>query len=125
MKCHRTSLRIFSLIALVFLLLSAAILVTLSVLPLLRTVPVFRSVGLPAVFTAAEETETVKTLNAMTEEDFQAANGIGPVLSEKIISFREELGGFRFAEDLQGVNGVGDSKYQAVMELIATRGQTP
>ncbi len=119
MNRHGTSLRIFSVAALICLIASLAVLGVLALLPFLRTAPVYHSAASAGEFRAVEETDTVKALNTMTREEFEAARGIGPSLSEAAVALREEMGGFRFAEDLQAVNGIGDSKYQAVMELIS------
>lgn len=119
MNHRRTSLRIFSIAALVCLIVSLAVLGILFLLTCPREGTAFRASGQTGVFRAVEETDTVRTLNAMTREEFEAARGIGPSLSEAVVALREEMGGFRFAEDLQAVNGIGDGKYQAVMELIS------
>jgi competence ComEA-like helix-hairpin-helix protein len=54
------------------------------------------------------KTKEVKSicLNEATPEELQRVRGIGPVLSVRIVKFREALGGFQVPEQLQDVYGV-------------------
>ena len=56
--------------------------------------------------TAAEEQRV--DLNRADSAELRQLPGIGPVLSEAIISWREEHGGFRTVEELQNVPGIGE-----------------
>jgi competence protein ComEA len=44
--------------------------------------------------------------------------GIGPVLAEKIVAYREDHGPFASPEDLMLVPGIGEAKYEALEDLI-------
>ena len=57
-------------------------------------------------------------INAATAEDFDALPGIGLVLAQRIVAFREELGGFRAVEELLQVNGIGEAKLAELLDLI-------
>jgi DNA uptake protein ComE-like DNA-binding protein len=48
----------------------------------------------------------VRDLNSATAEELQMVRGIGPVLSVRIVRFREALGGFRAAFQLEDVYGL-------------------
>lgn len=48
----------------------------------------------------------VMDLNTATADQFRAVRGIGPVLSKRIVRFREALGGFVSAEQLMDVYGL-------------------
>ena len=48
----------------------------------------------------------VRDLNTATAEQLQTVRGIGPVLSERIVKFREALGGFLAASQLEDVYGL-------------------
>lgn len=50
--------------------------------------------------------EVVADLNLATEESLQQISGIGPVLSKRIIAFRNSLGGFLVTEQLLDVYGL-------------------
>ena len=57
-------------------------------------------------------------INTATAEDFDALPGIGLVLAQRIVAYREELGGFQAVEELLQVNGIGDAKLAELLDLI-------
>lgn len=57
-----------------------------------------------------------KDLNTATAEDLQAVYGIGEVLSKRIITHREKLGGFRGLIQLKDVFGITDERLEAIKE---------
>ena len=57
-------------------------------------------------------------VNAAALEDIQQAPGIGPVLAEAIVRYREAVGGFYFLEELKDVPGIGAAKFEALKELF-------
>ncbi len=61
-------------------------------------------------------------LNTAGVEMLQALEGIGPVLAERIVEFREQFGPFRSVEELMLVNGFGPGKFEAVRDLVAVSG---
>lgn len=44
--------------------------------------------------------------------------GIGPVLAERIISYREDTGPFAHIEDLRSVPGIGDKVFGGIRDLV-------
>lgn len=48
------------------------------------------------------------SLNAATPEQLESLPGVGPVLAERIVAWREEHGRFSATEDLLDVSGIGD-----------------
>ena len=48
--------------------------------------------------------------------------GIGTVLAERIVAYREEHGAFVYPEDLQNVKGIGEKKLQAILDALAGEG---
>ena len=50
-------------------------------------------------------------LNAASLEDLEKLPGIGPVLAERILAFREENKSFLEIEELQDVQGIGEKTF--------------
>lgn len=58
-------------------------------------------------------------LNAATVEQLDALPGVGPVLAQRIVSWRDAHGGFRSVDELQQVPGIGARKYADLKALVA------
>jgi RHS repeat-associated protein len=56
------------------------------------------------------------TLNTASAADLQAAHGIGPTLSQRIIDARNAAGGFNSAEDLLAIPDIGPARLQALID---------
>lgn len=57
-------------------------------------------------------------INKASLEDLQRLPGIGPVISQRIIHYREREGPFQREEDLLQVSGIGDVRFRRIKELI-------
>ncbi len=57
-------------------------------------------------------------LNSATAADLEKIPGIGPVLSERIIEFREEHGGFDSVQQLRQVEGIGPKKFEDLKDRV-------
>ncbi|HLT10415.1 MAG TPA: helix-hairpin-helix domain-containing protein [Micromonosporaceae bacterium] len=57
-------------------------------------------------------------LNTATSAQLQTLPGIGPVLAERIIAYREQHGGFEAVSDLRKVTGIGDARYDELKDLV-------
>lgn len=78
--------------------------------------------------TVYQPRETLSTisfieLNSATAEDLESLNGIGPVLSKRIVKFRDKLGGFHSVYQLKQVYGLQDSIFQRIESQLSTSGQ--
>ena len=74
------------------------------------------------------EVGALKDLNRATAEELRAVNGIGAVLSERIIKFRKALGGFVLFEQLYDVYGLQPdviSRIRLRFELLSRPAITP
>lgn len=57
-------------------------------------------------------------LNRATASELEALPGVGPVLAERIVSFRDENGPFETIEDLLEVPGIGEAKLASFRDLL-------
>lgn len=57
-------------------------------------------------------------INSENAAALDALPGIGPVMSQKIIDWREANGGFKNVSDLKKVKGIGDAKYKEIESLV-------
>jgi len=58
-------------------------------------------------------------INTADAVGFQRLPGIGPVLAQRIVSFRDDHGPFLVLEDLLDVPGIGESKLAAIRDALA------
>lgn len=58
------------------------------------------------------------SLNNATLAELDALPGVGPVLAQRIIDYREQRGGFRAISDLKQVTGIGDARYEDLKALV-------
>jgi competence protein ComEA len=74
-----------------------------------------------APMTATESgdgTEGPLSLNTATATELESLPGVGPVLAERIVAFRDQNGPFSVVEDLLEVSGIGEAKLAALRDLV-------
>ncbi len=59
-------------------------------------------------------------INTADKDTLCLIPGIGSVLSERIIEYRQKNGNFKDISDINRVNGIGEKKYQEIKEYIIT-----
>lgn len=65
------------------------------------------------------KTQNVKiNINTATQTELETLPGIGSSTALKIINYRKENGKFKSIEDIKNVNGIGDSKYNKIKDMI-------
>jgi competence protein ComEA len=58
------------------------------------------------------------SLAIATAEQLDELDGIGPTLSERIVEYRTENGGFRSLEELREVEGIGEKRFESLREAL-------
>ena len=79
-----------------------------------------QSVVLKALEPAAEASFPGLDLNSADLAELQELPGIGPVLAQRIMDYREENGPFASPEDVIAVSGIGPAVYEAIEPFIDT-----
>jgi len=72
----------------------------------------------PAATPGATPAAAPVSLNQATAAELELLPEIGPVLAERIISHREQIGGFTAVEQLRDVSGIGEKTFQALAGLV-------
>ena len=62
-------------------------------------------------------------MNAATAEELETLPGVGAILAERIVSYREAVGGFQALEELQQVNGIGSGIYSQIAPYLFIIGE--
>ena len=84
----------------------------------------------PSVSTEAERTETEETrvvsfpisINDADKDSLMALPGIGEVLAQRILDYRDENGAFSAPEALLNVEGIGKKRLEEILDLITIGG---
>lgn len=76
-----------------------------------------------STITNSTATYNVKTqkinINTASQTELETLPGIGPSTALKIINYRNGNGKFKTIEQIKEVNGIGDSKFEKIQELIS------
>ena len=74
--------------------------------------------------TTAKRTPTtafsgVININTATAEELTQLKGIGEVIAQRIVDYRNENGAFSSIEDIMNVSGIGEKKFEAIRDNIS------
>lgn len=61
-------------------------------------------------------------INTATALELATLPGIGDVIAQRIVDYRTEHGSFKTVGDLTAVEGVGEKRLEAILDLITTGG---
>lgn len=57
-------------------------------------------------------------INTATLEELDSLPGIGPVIAQRIVDYRESIGGFQSIESITEVSGIGEATFTKIKEQI-------
>ena len=73
-----------------------------------------------AAVVSAKQTqvEALVNINKASAEELQMVKGVGPMIAERIIHYREEFGPFKNIEELAEVKGIGSAKLDKIKAQV-------
>lgn len=95
--------------------------VTLAVPAQMQTAPT-AAATVPTQTVPEETVSFPVNINTADADTLTALPGIGRVLAERIVAYRRQNGSFRAIEEITNVEGVGEKKAEAILELITVGG---
>jgi len=66
---------------------------------------------------------TLTDLNQLSAKELEIIDGVGEVISKRIVNYREENGSFTKISDLLKVNGIGESKLEQIKNNVYWLGE--
>lgn len=83
-----------------------------------RTSPAFGSTSSSGPAKVGTDSQDKIDLNHASREQLESLPGIGPVLAERILDYRQRRGGFQSPEEVKNISGIGEKKYEQIRPLI-------
>ena len=77
---------------------------------------------LPAATETVQAVQFPININTAGKDALTQLPGIGEVLAGRIIAYREENGPFQAIEEITKVEGIGEGKAEAILDLISAGG---
>ena len=95
--------------------------ITVSVPPSLQTQPTQET-----IFTEPVQSEPAIVypidINSADKEALMTLPGIGEVLAQRILDYRQAQGGFSYPEDLLNIEDIGEKRLENILDLITVGG---
>ena len=89
----------------------------------IQPLPAVTATTVPPLNLAAEPTAPpIININTATVEEIQVLPGIGPLLAQRIVDYREENGPFETNGELMNVSGIGEKKLEEIWDYITVGG---
>lgn len=96
--------------------------VELSVPASVRSAPIEQTQPVPVETELPEVIQFPININTADKDAFMALPGIGDVLAQRILDYRDTHGDFSNEEGLMNVEGIGEKRMEEILELITIGG---
>lgn len=89
----------------------------------IQPLPAVTAAAVPPLSLVTEPTApSIININTATVEEIQVLPGIGPLLAQRIVEYREENGPFETNGELMNVSGIGEKKLEEIWDYITVGG---
>ena len=89
----------------------------------IQPLPAVTAAAVPPLSLVTEPTApSIININTATAEEIQVLPGIGPLLAQRIVEYREENGPFETNGELMNVSGIGEKKLEEIWDYITVGG---
>lgn len=78
------------------------------------------AVGVPAPVQAQDRPPDKVDLNTATAAQLQEIPGVGPTTAQRILQWRTKNGRFESVDQLREIDGIGDTKFARLKDLVRT-----
>jgi len=90
------------------------------VIPHNRIVGTTEGNNIDSTYTSSSHSDKIN-INTANSKLLQSLPGIGPVLSERIVEYRNKNGFFSSIDDIKNVSGIGEKKFEGIKDLICAQ----
>ena len=76
------------------------------------------SISTPTSTSSPEQSAKIN-VNTADKQELEKITGVGPIIAQRIIDYRQSNGPFQTIEDIKKVNGIGNKTFEKMKNEIA------